>query len=120
LHISKPVIEDWKGQTLEEYQHRCKEDVKINSKLWDIIKRSATNVERAYEIECHFADIIAKQVRNGFTFDSKLAILVCDAIEKRMHELDKEVLHLMPNASLNKGELKAIKIPWIRYTKMVG
>ena len=117
LHISKPVIEDWKGLTLEEYEHRCKEDVKINSKLWDIIKRSAVNVERAYEIECHFADIIAKQVENGFTFDSKLAMLVCDAIEKRMDELDKAVLHLMPNAALNKGELKDVKIPWIRYTK---
>jgi len=120
LHISKPVIKDWRGLTLEEYEHRCKEDVKINSKLWDIIKKSATNVERAYEIECHFADIIAKQVRNGFTFDSRLAILVCEAIGKRMHELDKEVLHLMPNVSLNKGDLKAVKIPWIRYTKDGG
>jgi len=32
--IPKPVIEDWKGLTQEEYAHRCEEDVKINYHLW--------------------------------------------------------------------------------------
>ena len=38
--IPKPVIEDWKGLTQEEYAHRCEEDVKINYHLWqDLISK---------------------------------------------------------------------------------
>lgn len=33
--IPKPVIEDWENLTTEEYMHRCKEDVRINSMLWE-------------------------------------------------------------------------------------
>lgn len=32
--IPKPVVDDWEGLTVEEYIHRCEEDVKINAKLW--------------------------------------------------------------------------------------
>lgn len=32
--IPKPKIIDWHNQTLEEYIHRCKEDVVINTVLW--------------------------------------------------------------------------------------
>ena len=34
--IPKPVITDWNLLSLEEYTHRCKEDVRINKKLWDL------------------------------------------------------------------------------------
>lgn len=33
--IPKPQIVDWENLSVEEYMHRCKEDVKINSRLWD-------------------------------------------------------------------------------------
>lgn len=32
--IEKPAIKDWKFLTVEEYIHRCEEDVKINTKLY--------------------------------------------------------------------------------------
>lgn len=32
--IPKPKVEDWKDQPLEVYVHRCKEDVKINKRLY--------------------------------------------------------------------------------------
>lgn len=32
--IAKPVIDDWENLTLENYIHRCKEDVRIQSMLW--------------------------------------------------------------------------------------
>jgi hypothetical protein len=35
--IPKPPIIDWENEPLEVYVHRCEEDVKINSKLWDKI-----------------------------------------------------------------------------------
>ena len=33
-----PIITDWENLSLEEYLHRCKEDVKINTKLWGLQK----------------------------------------------------------------------------------
>ena len=32
--VPKPVITDWSTLSLEEYAHRCDEDVKINGRLW--------------------------------------------------------------------------------------
>jgi len=34
LGIAKPEIDDWENLTLEEYIHRCEEDVKIQTALW--------------------------------------------------------------------------------------
>lgn len=33
--VPKPKVDDWEGLTPEEYMHRCEEDVKINTKLWE-------------------------------------------------------------------------------------
>lgn len=35
LGIEKPSISDWENLSLEEYIHRCKEDVRITRKLWE-------------------------------------------------------------------------------------
>lgn len=35
--ISKPWISDWENLTLEEYVHRCNEDVRITQKLWNLM-----------------------------------------------------------------------------------
>lgn len=33
--VPKPVVEDWDNLPIEVYVHRCREDVKINQKLWE-------------------------------------------------------------------------------------
>lgn len=33
--VPKPPIDNWDSLTVEEYKHRCAEDVKINTLLWD-------------------------------------------------------------------------------------
>lgn len=33
--VEKPPIDDWENLTPEEYMHRCSEDVKINTLLWE-------------------------------------------------------------------------------------
>lgn len=38
LGVAKPEIEDWENLSIEEYVHRCEEDVKINLLLWEKIK----------------------------------------------------------------------------------
>ena len=36
--VPKPKIDDWQNLTIEEYAHRCEEDVKINTKLYQLVK----------------------------------------------------------------------------------
>jgi len=42
--IAKPVISDWENLTPEEYQHRCREDVRINKALWEDFKSRLTDM----------------------------------------------------------------------------
>ena len=42
--VPKPPIEDWDNLPIEEYIHRCEEDVKINCKLWDKQWNDLTNL----------------------------------------------------------------------------
>ena len=37
----KPVIEDWEGLSLEEYVHRCTEDVKITGNVFEVLLEEA-------------------------------------------------------------------------------
>ena len=36
--VPKPKIDNWQDLTVEEYTHRCEEDVKINTKLYQLVK----------------------------------------------------------------------------------
>ena len=36
--VPKPKIDNWQDLTVEEYAHRCEEDVKINTKLYQLVK----------------------------------------------------------------------------------
>ena len=36
--VPKPKIDNWQDLTIEEYTHRCEEDVKINTKLYQLVK----------------------------------------------------------------------------------
>lgn len=38
FQIQKPKIKDWKNLTQEEYEHRCSEDVRINTRLWLLMR----------------------------------------------------------------------------------
>ena len=48
LGIEKPKIESWVGLPIEEYIHRCQEDVKINTELWD---KQLRNLYQIYSSE---------------------------------------------------------------------
>jgi len=43
--VPKPKITDWKNLTLKQYSHRCEEDVRINTLLWELERKK---LERLY------------------------------------------------------------------------
>jgi len=48
LGVKKPEIVDWENLSIEEYIHRCEEDVKINTLLW---KKMWTYLNDIYDTE---------------------------------------------------------------------
>lgn len=49
--IAKPKIDDWENLTYEEYRHRCEEDVKINSALWEDFKERLVEMYTLAQVE---------------------------------------------------------------------
>jgi hypothetical protein len=47
--VPKPVVNDWKNLSQEEYIHRCEEDVKINVKLWKKQRRYLEQIYGSWE-----------------------------------------------------------------------
>lgn len=42
--VEKPSIKDWKSLSIQEYIHRCEEDVKINTRLWKLLIRRLSKI----------------------------------------------------------------------------
>ena len=47
--VPKPKVDDWVGLTYEEYEHRCSEDVRINTLLWHKMKDYLIRIYGSYE-----------------------------------------------------------------------
>lgn len=93
--VPKPKIDDWESLTYEEYKHRCEEDVKINTLLWEKIKRYLMALykteERMWELIRYLQfkmDCAAEQERSKWKLDKELAI---DTEQKLSVEYDKAV-----------------------------
>lgn len=72
--IKKPPIEDWENLSIEEYVHRCEEDVKINSMLWEkqlalLNKMYDGNPERLLDYIEFKMDCAREQERVGWKLD---------------------------------------------------
>ena len=88
LKIEKPTITDWENLSIEEYLHRCKEDIKINQKLWGL--------QKSLLIKIYEGDY--QPLVRYLTFKMKMAMLQ----EKSKWKLDVD----KANTLLNELELK--------------
>ena len=102
--IPKPKIDDWQNLTLEEYAHRCTEDVKINWALWcDLLKRfmfvynnDRENLNRffrylQFKMNCAFT---AEHI--GWKLDVDLANKSIDTLVTMQIEKVEELKSVMP------------------------
>lgn len=56
--IPKPKIDNWKDLSLEEYCHRCEQDVKNNLRLWDDLKRELLDLYEGRQEADRFLDYL--------------------------------------------------------------
>lgn len=107
--IPKPPITDWVNLSLEEYKHRCEEDVKINCKLWKnliqrfmLVYKDNKHLDKflrylTFKMQCAYM-----AEKSGWKLDKKLAE---DCITKLRQEQDSKVEDLkqvMPMRSIFK------------------
>ena len=101
--IPKPKIDDWQNLSLEEYAHRCTEDVKINWMLWkDLLKRFMFLYQDKKELDKFFRYLefkmncaaTAEQV--GWKLDRELAQKCYDDLDKLITDKESELKQVMP------------------------
>ena len=91
IDFSKDDHEDFSqfSQAMLDY---CIKDVKINKKVYDILKKESKEFsQHSIHIEHDTRKIISKQIENGFAFDSKKASILLAELTQRKAEVEEEV-----------------------------
>lgn len=60
--IEKPPVEDWSEQPYEVYEHRVKEDVKINQALWKDLKKRLIELYTMVKVEIDAGAVGGKRI----------------------------------------------------------
>lgn len=111
--IPKPVIDDWKDQSREVYAARCKEDVKINWKLWqDLTKRlkflykDKVEADRFMRYLTFKMECASYQEEVGVKLDVNLVKQSIETLRQQQEEKVTELAKAMPPRKLYKTKEK--------------
>lgn len=101
--IPKPVVEDWDNQPIEVYVHRCREDVAINSKLWDKMWKDLLKLygdaEKAWRLIDYLTfkmDCAREQEASRWLLDVEHCTTVRDKLVALKEDKTKELAMVMP------------------------
>ena len=101
--VPKPVINDWSSLTPEEYAHRCVEDVKINSLLWDklwnkllVIYGDESGANRLINYLSFKLDCIREQERSKWKLDVERARTTLARLKRERDEKISQLKEVMP------------------------
>ena len=102
--VQKPEISDWENLTPEEYAHRCVEDVRINSRLWNqlkskLLKLYPTKKEAdrllnylTFKMEC-----VREQERSSWKLDKALTERTLETLYTAKEEKTEALSRVMPS-----------------------
>lgn len=101
--VPKPVVDDWENLSVEDYVHRCEEDVKINKRLYD---QAMYDLKRLYKDEeslqkcinylCFKLQCAADQEKIGWSIDTEKAQRHLDELEAIKEEKVEQLTDAMP------------------------
>jgi DNA polymerase III epsilon subunit-like protein len=101
--IEKPEITDWEGLTLQQYTHRCEQDVLINQQLWlDLIKRATfiykdkENLDRFLKYLTFKLRCAAKQEELGWRICKDTVSKAIVTLQQQQEEKFEELTNVMP------------------------
>ena len=114
--IPKPVVDDWEGLTTAEYIHRCEEDVKINTKLWDkqwkyLLRLYGTeaNALKLIDYLSFKMDCAREQEQHRWKLDVDKCVEVHDRLSHLKEVKVEELRAAMPRLPIKKTKCKPTK-----------
>jgi len=101
LNIEKPTITDWENLSREEYLYRCKEDVKINTKLWGLQKSLLIKIYKGdYQPLVRYLSFKMKmsmlQEKSRWRLDVDKANTLLNELELKNEQAINELSKVMP------------------------
>jgi DNA polymerase-1 len=91
LNFPKSDFEEF-DRFSEEMLMYCRNDVLLNKKVYDTLKREASGFSRqSLDIETKVARLVRKQEEAGFLFDEKEASLLLAELQEKMDKVTEEV-----------------------------
>lgn len=105
--VPKPKVDDWKNLSVEEYIHRCEEDVKINALLWQEEQRQLTalygdDYDRIVSYLSFKMQCAAEQYKVGWKLDVDKAEAFLDQINPLIETKHEELVASMPDVPVYK------------------
>lgn len=101
--IPKPEVEDWTSQPLEVYVHRCEEDVRINTHLWNAQYAKLKKIYESDEEIWRFIDYLTSkmhqarlQEESGWKVNLEFTKESLEALEKIQQEKTAILEQIMP------------------------
>ena len=105
LGVKKPEHEDWLNFS-EDMLHRCREDVRINEKVYRLLARELTDklktianpdyMKKSLRVEHQLAQFQAEATREGWVFDMKTAKQLEFEMEAELDNIRKKIEPKMP------------------------
>lgn len=106
--VPKPEIDDWENLTAKQYIHRCNEDVKINTRLWqkmwkDLCSIYGNDEEKIWELIDYLTfkmDCAREQERSGWQLDVDKCKQSLDELLVIKEEKTKALEQAMPKVKV--------------------
>lgn len=114
MGVPKPEIDDWENLTYEEYEHRCEEDVKINTNLWhqqyyklmELYGQDEDKVLRFLRFLMTKGKVYQEHLKNPFRLDISSCETGLQELEEMIEKASEKLREAMP-----KNPIKAKKSP---------
>jgi hypothetical protein len=105
LGIEKPEIIEWDNPDLiDDYVHRCREDVRINTKLWNKMYNHLLQLYETDEAVWAFIDYLMfkmdcarEQERSKWKLDEQLCTKALGELVERQQEAVQQLIEVMPS-----------------------
>lgn len=114
--VPKPKVTDWVGLSYEEYRHRCEEDVKINTLLWEKQKRHLLKLYETEERMWALIDYImfkmdcaVEQERSKWRLDVKKATSLEQHLSEVYEKAVETLAEVMPKVPIRTTKRRPAK-----------
>lgn len=95
IGVGKPDHEDWSTYS-EAMLHRCQADVRINARIYDILREETRDFGESIAIEHTVQRLISKQERDGVYFDTEAAEQAVTELGNRIRIIDERLATRLP------------------------